>query len=311
MRKIFIILLLGAALLSCSQRQASQKAEQKGEYLAKVGSATISQGDFYNELDSLPEYARTIFQGENGKDKFLEEVIKKNILYQQALKEGLDKDPSFTKKVDEFKKLTLISTLLERQIMTKSKAGDKEVREYYDKHKKDFTTTSQIKASHILVKTEPEAQKALARIRKGEKFEAVAKEMSIDKPSASNGGDLGYFSRGQMVPEFEGAAARLSVGEVSDPVKTNFGYHIIKVTGKKSGPVVEFDKVKDVIAQRLTGERQKEAFDKYLTELKKSYPVEINKAALEKVSLERADNAGGPKPGAASSENKQTPKSGK
>jgi peptidyl-prolyl cis-trans isomerase C len=287
MKKIMLVVLLSAALCACSQKQTDRKVEQKGDVLAKVGTASISQGDFYNDLKSLPDYARQMFEGENGKEKFLDEIVKKEILYQQALKEGLDKDPKFSKKLEDFKKLTLVSELLEKEIMAKAKVSDSDVKDYYSKHKQDFATTSQIKASHILVKTQAEAEKVLARLKKGEKFEAVAKEVSIDKPSAANGGELGYFSRGQMVPEFERAAVGLKAGEISNPVKTPFGFHIIKVTDKKTGPVIEFDKVKDIISQRLSGEKQKEAFDNYLTELKKNFKVEINKDALAKISMEK------------------------
>lgn len=286
MKKIMLVILLSAALCACSQKQTDRKVE-KGDVLAKVGTVSISQGDFYNDLKSLPDYARQMFEGETGKEKFLDEIVKKEILYQQALKEGLDKDPIFSKKVEDFKKLTLVSELLEKEIMAKAKVSDGDVKDYYSKHKQDFAATSQIKASHILVKTQAEAEKVLARLKKGEKFEAVAKEVSIDKPSAANGGELGYFSRGQMVPEFERAAVGLKAGEISNPVKTPFGFHIIKVTDKKIGPVIEFDKVRDIIFQRLSGEKQKQAFDNYLTELKKNVKVEINKDALAKISMEK------------------------
>ena len=278
MKKIAVIVLLLSALVACSKKGA----EQQGPFLAKVGDTRITQADLDRELKSLPDYAQQLFEGEGGKEKLLDEIVKKEILYQEALKKGIDKDPEFTKKLEEFKKLTLVSELLEKEIMSKAKVSDQDVKDYYEKHKEDFTTTSQIKASHILVKTEDEARKVRERLKKGEKFEAIAKKESIDKASAKNGGELGYFSKGQMVPEFEKAAAGMKQGEISEPVKTSFGYHIIKVTDKKAGPVIEFDRIKEIILQRLSGERQKEAFDKYLAELKKTYTVEINKDALPK-----------------------------
>jgi peptidyl-prolyl cis-trans isomerase C len=155
------------------------------------------------------------------------------------------------------------------------------VKDYYEKNKDDFVVAREIKASHILVKTEEEARKVLERLKKGERFDAVAKAVSIDTASAKNGGDLGFFKKGQMVPEFEQAAAMLKVGETtSAPVKTSFGFHIIKVTDKKTGDPVEFEKVRDMISQKLSGEKQKEAFEKYISDLRKSYKVEINKEAL-------------------------------
>ncbi len=282
MKRIAATFFLIALLASCSQKTAEQQAQ--GPFVAKVGNDVITQADFERELGSLPDYAKQMFEGEAGKEKFLDEVIKKDILYQEAVKKGIDKEPDFKNKMEEFRKLTLASMLLESEIMSKDKVSDQEVKDYYDKHKEEFTTTSKIRASHILVKTEPEAEKVLARLKKGEKFEEIAKKDSLDKASAANGGDIGYFSRGELVPEFERAAAALKVGELSAPVKTPYGYHIIKVTDKKSGPVLEFDKVKDLIAQKLSGERQKAAFDKYLTELRKNYKVEINKDVLAQVA---------------------------
>jgi len=287
MKRIVVSILCAGLLFSCTQK-AAEKAAQQGPFVAKVGSAGITQADFEREMKSLPDYARQLFEGEAGKEKFLDEIVKKEILYQEALKKGIDKDPDFGRKLEEFRKLTLASALLEKEIISKNKVTEQEVKDYYNKHKDDFTTTSQIRASHILVKTEAEANKVLARLKKGEKFEEIAKKESLDAASAKNGGDIGFFSRGQLVPEFEKAAAGLKAGELSGPVKTPYGYHIIKVTDRKTGPVVEFDRVKDVILQRLSGERQKEAFDNYIAELRKKseYKVEINKEALAKISLE-------------------------
>jgi peptidyl-prolyl cis-trans isomerase C len=245
-------------------------------------------------MQQLPDYARQLFADEQGRQKFLDELVKKEILYQEALKRGLDKAPEFTKKVEDFKRLTLASEVLEKEIVSKNKVSDQDARDYYSKHKEEFATTSQIKASHILVRTEDEARKILARLKKGEKFEDIARKESLDKGSAQNGGDLGYFSRGQMIPAFEKAAAALKVGELSAPVRTDYGYHIIKVSDKKSGPTVEFDRIKDMIVQRLSGERQKEAFDKYMEDLKKNYKIEINKEALAQVSPGAPAAAGKP-----------------
>ncbi|MBA4373318.1 MAG: peptidylprolyl isomerase [Thermodesulfovibrio sp.] len=281
MKRILIAIIVLAALAACNKKPAEPKAE-KGAVLAKVGAAVITEGDLERELKSLPDYAQQMFSDEKGKEKFVEELVKKEMLYQEAVKKGLDKSADFVKKVEEFKKLTLVSELLEKEIMARTKVSDQEAKEYYEKHKEEFVTTSQIKASHILVKTEDEAVNVLARLKKGEKFEEIAKKDSLDKGSAKSGGDLGFFARGQMVPEFEKAAAELKPGEISKPVKSNYGFHIIKVTDKKTGPVIEYDRIKDLISQKLSGERQKESFDKYVTELKKTYTVEIMKDALAK-----------------------------
>jgi peptidyl-prolyl cis-trans isomerase C len=256
---------------------------QKGPYLAKVGKATITQADYERELKSLPEFAQQLFEGAEGKERFLDELIKKELLYQEAQQKGLDKDEEFTQKIEEFKKITLIGYLLEKEVEEKAELTDQEVKDYYEQHQEDFANITQMRASHILVKTESEAQQVLGRIKKGESFAKVAREKSIDPGSARNGGDLGYFSSGQMVPEFESAAARMKKGEISPPVKTKFGYHIIQVTDKKVGKTIEFDKVKTLIYQRLSADKQKDIFDSYIAKLRNSYKVDVNQEALSKM----------------------------
>jgi len=290
MRKVLVSILtipLLFAFIACAKKGGEEP--KKGPYLAIVGTTKITEADLDKEIKALPDFAQKLFEGPEGKEKFLNELVKKEILYQEATKKGLDKDPEYLKKVEEFKKITLIGQLLEKEIESKSKVTDQDIKDYYEKHKAELASVNQIKASHILVKTEAEAKKIEDMLKKGANFAELAKKYSIDKGSAQNGGDLGYFSSGQMVPEFEQAATKLKVGEISEPVKTKFGYHIIKVTEKKTGKPIEFDKVKGVLAQRLTTEKQREAFDSYIENLKKSYKVEINKEAVAKLGAEKKE----------------------
>lgn len=278
MRRVAAIGFLVLALVSCSRKDA----EVKGPFLAKIDNTAVTQADFDREFQALPDYAQQIFTDDAGKEKFLNEIINKELLYKEAVKKGYDKGQDYLKKVEEFKKLSLVSELFEKEIMAKAKVSDQDAKDYYDKNKDDFIVAKEIKASHILVKTEDEAQKVLARLKKGEKFDAVAKAVSIDTGSAKNGGDLGFFKKGQMVPEFERAAAALKTGETtSSPVKSPFGFHIIKVTDKKTGEPIPYDKVRDLVVQKLSGEKQKGVFDAYVAEMRKTHKVEINKEALK------------------------------
>ncbi len=283
MKKLMIFILVVSLAGACAKKE-----ETKGPSLAKVGATKITEADLERDLKNLPDFAQKLFEGPGGKEKFLDELIKKELLYQEATKRGLDKDPEFVRKLEEFRKLTLIGQLLEKEIEAKSKVTEQDVQKYYEAHKDELSSVSQIKASHILVKTEGEAKKVLERLKKGENFASIAKKSSIDPGSAANGGDLGYFSPGQMVPEFESAAMKLKVGEISsEPVKTKFGYHIIKVTDKKKGKPVEFEKIKKMLYQRLSAEKQREFFDSYIENLKKTYKVEINREAVSKLSAEQ------------------------
>lgn len=299
---IAVVVVLFSLMTSCAQKQ-----EKKGPHLAKVGTVKITQADLERDMKHLPEFAQKLFEGPSGKERFLDEMIKKELLYQEALKRGLDKNPEFAQKLEEFKKLTLISILLEKEIEEKTRVTEQDVKDYYDQHKDELAAVTQIRASHILVRTEGEAKKILEKLKKGEDFASLAKHNSIDPATAANGGDLGYFSPGQMVPEFEAAAQRLGKNEFSsEPVKTKFGYHIIKVTDKKRGQPVEFEKIKGPLFQRISAERQKQFFDSYIEELKKKYKVEVNKEAVAALSADESKREGvEDKPEAAS-----TPESG-
>jgi len=282
MRKVVVLILIVPllfAFVACAKKEG-----EKGVYLAKVGNVKITQADIEREIKNLPDFAQKIFAGIGGKERFLNELVKKELLYQEALKKGLDKNTEYLKKVEDFKKITLIGQLLEKEIESKAKVTDQDVKDYYEKHKEDFAPVSQIRMSLILLKTEEEAKKILERLNKGEDFAKVAKKSSVDLNSAKNGGDLGYLSRGQMTSELEAVAVRLKTGEVSEPIKTQSGYQIIKVTDKKLGKVVEFERVRNFISQQLSAEKQKEVFDSYIESLKKSYKVDVNKEAISKLS---------------------------
>ncbi|MEW6161705.1 MAG: peptidylprolyl isomerase [Nitrospirota bacterium] len=308
MKKVAVLILILTIPLLFVFVTCAKKEEQKRPYLAKVGNVKITQTDLEKELKNLPDFAQKMFEGSEGKERFLNELVKKELLYQEASKKGLDKDAEYFKKVEEFKKITLIGLLLEKEIESKAKVSDQEVKDYYEKHREDFTPVSQLRASHIVVKTEKEAKKILERLKKGEDFAQIAKKSSIDTVSAKNGGDLGFLSRGQTVPEFEAAAVRLKPGEISEPVKTKFGYHIIKVTDKKVGQVIEFEKIKDHISQNLSAQKQKEVFDSYIEGLKKSYKVEINREALSKLAAGEEKKEGMQEKSEAKEEPKKTPK---
>jgi peptidyl-prolyl cis-trans isomerase C len=282
MRRVAVAALI--VLLVFTFAACSKQTETKGPYLVKVGNAKITEADLEREIKNLPEFAQALFAGSSGKERFLEELIKKEILYQEAVKKGIDKDPEYKAKIEDFKKITLVGLLLQKVIEEKSKITPEDVKAYYEKNKEDVSPATQIRVSQIVVKTSDDANGIYEKLKKGEDFAKIAKQSSIDAASAKSGGDLGYLSKGQLKPEIESVAAKLKTGEFSPPVKIPAGYLIVKVTDKKLGKPLEFDKVKNLIAQRLAAEKQKDAFDSYLEELKKSYKVEMNKEALSKLS---------------------------
>ena len=132
---------------------------------------------------------------------------------------------------------------------------DTELRAYYTEHQEEYAQPEQVRARHILVETEAQAQAAMARLRGGEDFAKVAREISTDKGSGANGGDLGWFGRGRMVPPFEQAAFGAPLGEVVGPVKSDFGYHLIQVQERRAAVTSGFEEVKQAVKMRLAAER--------------------------------------------------------
>ncbi|KPK00004.1 MAG: hypothetical protein AMK71_08820 [Nitrospira bacterium SG8_35_4] len=253
--------------------------------IANVNKGAVTEADFLREVSRIPEWARSQFEAEDGKDKFLDELVKKELIYQHAKKMRLDNNEEYLEKVREFEKLTLVALSLKKEVDDKVRVDEAEVRAFFDENKDKFTVGTQVKASHILARTEEEAKQAHERILKGEKFEAVAKDVSIDKGSAEKGGDLGYFGRGRMVPEFERAALSLKPGEVSPPVKTRFGYHIIKQTDIKMGDPASYEQSREAIQRELVNQKRKKHFDELIDKLKAESQISTNKDVLAGITL--------------------------
>ncbi len=218
---------------------------------AEKDNITLSEEEFEQAISDLEQY----HGGKDALDKYLEQ-------------QGLDRS-SFEKLVKE----QLVINQFKEKLTSDIKVTDEEVKKFYEDNKAMFELPAQeIRASHILVDTENEAKKILAEIKAGGDFAELAKDYSKDPGSKELGGDLGYFSKGKMDPEFEKAAFALKPGEISDVVKTTFGYHIIKVTGERTS--LSFDDAKDYIKSNLENTKKEEEFNKYLDEWKKQSKIE-------------------------------------
>lgn len=153
---------------------------------------------------------------------------------------------------------------------------EEEMKTYFDKNKDSFAQAEQIKASHILVADEKTANKVKQKLNDGADFAELAKEYSTDESTKDSGGELGYFAKGTMVKEFDDAAFGLAVGEVSKPVKTDYGYHIIKVEAKKKAKEANYNDSKAKIKETLLDQKIDSEYTTWLEKKKKSYDIENN-----------------------------------
>ena len=174
--------------------------------------------------------------------------------------------------LDDFKKDVEIY-LLTKEMMSKDiEIADEDIEAYFEENKADFNQPEEVRASHILVEDEATAQEVLEKINAGEDFAELAAEYSTDS-TAENGGDLGFFGTGEMVEAFETAAFALNVGEVSDIVKTDYGFHIIKVTDKHEAEEAVFEDKKDEVKDILIEEEMNANYATWLEELKENYTI--------------------------------------
>ncbi len=276
-----------AASASKEGAAMTDKAAKKPHTVATVNGEKITSDTI--DLIMRQGAAQGMVQQTNPalKKVILGKLIDMSLFAQAGEKAGLENDADYKKAVEMmkkqevlFKKQVLSTLYLRKEALDSIKVSPEEVKNYYDKNKDQFKVGEQVKASHILVATEAEAKAVKAKLDKGESFKKLAKEKSTD-PSASRGGNLGWFGKGMMDPDFEKAVFALKkVGDVSEPVKTKFGWHIIKLTGRKAASIRPLDKVKALIEQKLMQDKQKKAYDDILAKLKKAADIKINDTAL-------------------------------
>ena len=294
--KIITTALCITALFGCQKGTPGSTTETKkeGQVVAEVNGSTITTGEFNNELKNLPEYLKTMAETPQGRKEMLDTMVIRELILQQADKDGLDKSPEIAQKLEDLRKRLIVETFLKKKVETDAKVGDDDLKKFYEQNKDKFKTGEQFRASHILVKTEKEAKDILAQIKAGGKFEELARKNSVDA-SAAKGGDLGWFGKGSMVPVFEKAVQTLKEGQVSDVVKSDFGYHIIKLTGKRPAGLRPFEEVKDQIKAAIMPAKQQEVFQKIKDELKKNAKISVKEDVLSSMGA----NKGESKPAAA------------
>jgi len=237
------VLALAAASTSFNPTSA-----QESKVVAKVNGKAITEADmnFANaeigaQLGDIPE---------NVKRRALAEHLIDNALFAEAaIAAKMEADPEFEQQMQYLRRRLLREQYVEKQL--KSAISETDAKKIYDQRVAQLKPEDEVAARHILVDTEEKAKALLAKIKAGGDFAALAKENSADSGSKEQGGMLGYFGRGKMVPEFEKAAFTMTKGQVSEPVKTNFGWHIIKLEDRRRKPPPSFDEVKETIMNSL------------------------------------------------------------
>ena len=291
-KKIVVLLVVFTLFFGVSTCLA--KDGGNGKVLAQVGKYKLTLKEFNDQIKSLPPQLQMAVQrNPQLKKQLLDRWVQLTLMALEARKENLQAKPNVKKRIEEMTNALLAQEYMMENISEKAKVTDQELKDYYEKHKSEFTQPEQVRARHILIKVpagadkkkwEEARKKALeirAKLLKGESFSKLAEKYSDDPGSKARGGDLGYFGKGRMVPEFEKAAFSLKKGEISQPVKTTFGYHIIKVEDKKPARQRSFKEVEQQIRQKLLRQKQMKLRDELIAKLKKKFPVKVNEGLLD------------------------------
>lgn len=294
-RKVLIQLAAGLLLTTAAGSAYAQDAAAKAQtaeakpaakadpdkVLAIVNGVKLTQGEVDQASTDLdPQFSR--LPDDQRRLAALAALVDIKVLAGAAKAEKLDDSKDFKQRMEFLKDRALHNEYFQTAIV--DKISDEQVRARYDKEIAAMPAKNEVRARHILVKTEDEAKAIIKKLDGGAKFEDLAKENSTDG-SAAQGGDLGYFGEGMMVPEFEKAAFALDVGAYTkEPVKSQFGYHIIKLEDKRQQQPPAFDQVKDQVRSLLIREKYIDMVKKLRDEAKISYEDETVAKAMKEAA---------------------------
>ncbi len=279
---ITAIMVLVISMVGCKNEKLVDE-----EIVAKVDGEAITKNELYDlmveqygtqALDSLIGEKIVNAELEKQKIEVSEEDIETEL---NKIKQYYESDQAFTEAMayygytlDDIKKDVTMNIQIKRLLGPNITIGEEDISSYFEQNKTSFDQKEEVRARHILVKTEEQAKEIKEKISAGEDFAQLAKEHSTDEMTKESGGDLGFFGKGKMVKEFEEEAFGLGIGEISNPVKTDYGYHIIKVEEKKEAKEATLEEHKDEIKDILVEAKLPEVYQNWYQEKYDEYKIE-------------------------------------
>lgn len=313
---VLLCYLISAVMLpACNGTNEKQSQESKNKIVAIVNYDKINLSDLLDEINQFRSKYGISF--ENNKERYqtiarllLDELILIRIYHQEAARLKITADESeveaylsyvisdYTREdmsrmfesrnIDalkwkaKIKDDRLFKKLIAQEVKDKIKVEESEIKDYYKAHSKDYMLPARVQALQIVVNNELEAEAIYNELLEGANFSRLAKSKSVS-PEGENGGDLGFFSRGQMPKEFDDAVFNLKVGKFSKVVYTPFGYHIFKVVKKKKEKIMNYKDAREKIREKLTKEREKIEFTNWIIKLKEKSIIVIKETVLSNI----------------------------
>ena len=273
---------LGLFMSGCTQDCADEQSSyDKSAVLVHVNDNGVTLDKYKEEAAALPPASQQLLDDPEARAKFLDNLVARELIIQEAVKTGLGKDPEVMKRLDQTRDNLLIGLYVKNEVFDKSKFSDEDVKKYFDEHKDSLGS---VRISHIQVPAKETAEEVLAKYKAGEPFAKLAKEYSGDEETKAKGGDLGFLSWAQIGSgDLKDAAFNTPAGDVSNVVRSSFAFHVIKVTEKKPATDKDFDSLKDPLKEYLTEKRKEELFEAKVKDLKTKAAIKPDEEAQKQI----------------------------
>jgi len=256
-------------------------AKAEDRVVATVNGVQITESQLNPLIEEFRQRSQKTVLKPDDKNQILKGMIRRTLILQQKEASDLRKEKKIVERVKDFENGLVVATFLERHVGQKLTVTEEEIKEYYEKNLQRFSSPPKVKARHILLRDRKEAEKVLAKLKKGEDFSQLAKEYSIDLPMAKEGGAMGTIEKGKGLPELEKVLFVLKVGEISDIVETRYGFHILTVDEIITTQYRPFEEVKESIRKGLLQQKEAKAFDEMAANLEKNAKIKIFEENLQ------------------------------
>jgi peptidyl-prolyl cis-trans isomerase C len=272
---VVLALVAAVAVVGCAKKEGGESAA-----VAKVGGKPITEADMQARLQEMPPFMKQQLSTPDGRKRLMEALIEEELIYREAVATGLDKTDEFKKEIERTKRDMLIREYYDKVVEAKANPSDAEVEDYYKSNAKEFVVPESATARHILVKTKEEAARLRDQIERGADFADLAGKYSLDASSKTAGGLIGGpIQRGGTVkglgavPELAAAAFDLKEGELSQPIKSGKGWHLVRVEKRTAETTKSLEEAKPDIVAKLQYSKRKTVREETVNQLKAKYKV--------------------------------------
>jgi len=248
---------------------------QEEAVLALVNGRTITQTEFDVRWNELSEATRTRYNKEGGKRRFLDELITRELLMQEAHRQGLDQNDAIRDRAQRYKEQLILDELLKERLREKVELTPAELTAYYDKHANELLAPLKVQVSQMLLPNLPAAKDLRKQIDSGTDFARFAQRYSLDEKTKAKGGDLGPYRKSALAPDVDAVVQTLKPGVVSDPIKTDAGYYLVMVSPLAPETIQADFATRERLRQELLADKRRKRFEEVISDIRAKATVRL------------------------------------